>query len=624
MGRQPLRRHPVASRRKTLSRHRTIKKLRKPLRRLASESPADCSGLITSYDCFDTIDDEVSDEDLAEFMGDLLQDNTDNSSDAINIPTITYSSLITLNAAHLREVMEQSGFVEHGQGTLGHHRKLETLKTSLYRLSTMLVWTFQFHHDNCQAHNLSMSGMDLRSCLMPNMWEAWFVDLVNFHAILLQPFCDSLEHDVGLLPNTILTYLSDLMYFLEWFAFFRHGPLQVPLSTEPLRHTIAALRVAFKKSNRRLGAMKNSKEASIYHRKMPVGGIVELQEAVRIAVPAILARISDEDIEPRVFRAFMDLLFAALYSFAAQGRNSGIATLSYSQGVELLRYGQTLNNNFKTEEFYTYQPVTLHQEVKPILAAYINVIRPLASGSSVVPPSPQDPLWLFYNGNPCNEGTDIGSCVSRFFLTYLGYPLTITNIRSIVESTTTTLYNEGVVTDAHKNAIHNINGHCERTAKEFYLRDSRADDVARGREVFREIMEVDEQIKITQEEVFEHPPEPTPAPWGTQHPNYGNPCNKKAKWSQDELSYIESWQKKQVEDQHNGYHPVQDFLFAHCLKHIRKDPSALPIFHLRHVANTTRLRGGFTAVNRKRKREKLIESNHSTQLSLFPPSKLPS
>lgn len=125
----------------------------------------------------------VYDEDWAELIDDFVEE-TDAITTTLptsdnDIPTI--NSLIAVNAAHVRQVMARSGFVEHGQGTLGHNRKPETLQTSLYRLSTMLVWTFQYHH-----HDLVTPGLDHRSCRLPSMWDAWFVDLVNSNAVLLQ------------------------------------------------------------------------------------------------------------------------------------------------------------------------------------------------------------------------------------------------------------------------------------------------------------------------------------------------------------------------------------------------------------------------------------------------------
>ena len=234
----------------------------------------------------------------------------------------------------------------------------------------------------------------------------------------------------------------------------------------------------------------------------------------------------------------------------------------------------------------------------PLLQKYLDVIRP-AIVENNVPPAASESLWLYSNGNPCNDGSDVGQCVSRFFRTYLGYQLTINNIRALIETETKQLYDDGAVTYEQKTAIHDINGHSEQTAKDFYLRDSFENTVALGRQVFDELMQED-NVTYDILEYFEQPPEPQPAPWGSKHPEYHKPPHMKVKWSDAEIAYIEKWlqNRKVITD---ITHKSQTNIYSQCLKDIKKDAAALPIFHLRHVVNTTRLRNGFDAVKRIKK-----------------------
>lgn len=100
---------------------------------------------------------------------------------------------------------------------------------------------------------------------------------------------------------------------------------------------------------------------------------------------------------------------------------------------------------------------------------------------------------------------------------------------------------------------------------------------------------------------------PFQLPCGASHPSSCYPGTKNAKWSEKELFYIQEWvsnQRQRLLDQNNCLFPLCSNLYAKCLKDIRMDLSALEFFHPRHIATSTRLRGGFEALARKRKNNK--------------------
>jgi hypothetical protein len=85
-----------------------------------------------------------------------------------------------------------------------------------------------------------------------------------------------------------------------------------------------------------------------------------------------------------------------------------------------------------------------------------------------------------------------------------------------------------------------------------------------------------------------------PKPWGTSHPD--PPERLRARWSEAELAYLDNFKRNSPQlDQY------QKTITSHCLKYIRRDELAVPIFHQRHVLNSDRMSTGFEALERMRK-----------------------
>ena len=294
----------------------------------------------------------------------------------------------------------------------------------------------------------------------------------------------------------------------------------------------------------------------------------------------------------QAYREFLDLLFAGFYSFAAQGRNSGIASLTVQDGMDLVRTGEAYSTQFKTFRTYGLQPVTLHPVLRPLLVSYLDILRPAISGNSFT--DPKEPLWLTPDGKTMNNGSQVGIAVRRFFLKHLGFPLTINNIRSMVETSTNRLCQSGDISETHQAAIHNINGHNSSTAHHTYIRDSRARDVNLGREVFSRIS----GNPPPDLSCYQSPAPPTYAPWGAQHPDLGR--DGKAKWTEEEIQFLEDWS---INDRNvaSTFHSNTNNKYSRCLKAVKADLAAVKIFHPRHVADSTRIRGGFEALKRKQR-----------------------
>jgi hypothetical protein len=79
--------------------------------------------------------------------------------------------------------------------------------------------------------------------------------------------------------------------------------------------------------------------------------------------------------------------------------------------------------------------------------------------------------------------------------------------------------------------------------------------------------------------------------FGRKHPNYKQPQGKKARWTEEELNFLQKWMEENPD--------TSGKRASKCLEAIYADPKLHPIFHMRHVVDTARLRDGFEALNRR-------------------------
>jgi hypothetical protein len=76
--------------------------------------------------------------------------------------------------------------------------------------------------------------------------------------------------------------------------------------------------------------------------------------------------------------------------------------------------------------------------------------------------------------------------------------------------------------------------------------------------------------------------------WGTDHPCYHQNNGGRIKWSDREIEYISQWFNLNLKKKPNMLNPVRK-----CLTAILSDPNAVPIFHIRHILDSGRLRSGY-------------------------------
>jgi hypothetical protein len=90
--------------------------------------------------------------------------------------------------------------------------------------------------------------------------------------------------------------------------------------------------------------------------------------------------------------------------------------------------------------------------------------------------------------------------------------------------------------------------------------------------------------------------------WGAQHPEFGKKegPGERAQWSPEEKRYlIPLAESLSLISKTN--------LMARCLKHIKNDPSATPIFHKRHILTSDRLKSCWVAYQKNKTELELDE-----------------
>ena len=475
---------------------------------------------------------------------------------------------------------EKEGFVEYLEGIQGGGKKTAEITTICNRNAHLLQW--------CQTKTNETSVTAIIDAVLTKDYGLMF------------EYCQSKLEGLGISASTIKNHLLDHDKLMDWYSLFYHTHVNRP-DKSAINSVFRTLRKHYSKVNKKVVANtgKSSIESAVFNWTWPKNGLPELQQCVvdHIGfVETVELWRDDDDREPvseSVFNNFMDLLFSAMYVFSPQGRVGGITELTMENGVEMLKKGFTNSSIFKTSSKYKLQPVVLGTELNHrCFTIYFNHVRPSVRQEVDVEGSP---LWLDYHGR---RDKYIGRRVKRFFMKHSDLNIGTNRIRSLVETTSEEMFQRSEITLAQKTAIHDINGHSDSIVKDYYLREDRAKQVNLARQMFStqtkkedkdeddDIDDIDTSPNLNPVKLWPTEDEKVQADWGTEHPNYSDD-KQRAEWSTAELKYIEIW--KNANPNWKGLSQPM----AVCLRAIKRDARAIPIFHKRHVQDSARLRFGF-------------------------------
>ena len=265
------------------------------------------------------------------------------------------------------------------------------------------------------------------------------------------------------------------------------------------------------------------------------------------------------------YELFMMVLYALFYATSPQGRMAGFVDMKFAQGQELLNRSFAKTTALKNSASMSYQAVIASPEAIELLRIFLAKVRPVAVKNRVLPHSrvnkPTDPLFLAWDGSAC---TKVGRYISKFYADFMQINVTITSIRSLVESAAYDKVYRGQISDAARQAVTRITGHSSATGLDYYVQRSTEADVAEAFEGHNCLPPGSVLLPRTENKHLVY---------GTEHPDKDKV--KRARFSSAELLYMQNL--IMTLDQTRS-----DFV-ARCLHHIQNDPEAMPIFHERHV-----------------------------------------
>ena len=435
-----------------------------------------------------------------------------------------------------------------------------------------------------------LSWLDKHVESSPNTDVYFLVNaLLTTHFKLLPKYLVHLTSVFVFKAATVSNYIDDIMSFANWFVVFRVTQLtQYPTNFNDV-HALSLVakamrKVYYKKRKAEFHRSANTIEDLIEMQKWPVNGIADLYQACVDELPWLDRVLAEGTVKnKKTYNRFMQLLCSSAYSSSAQGRVHAIDGLTIRSLPSMLREQAVLSAAFKTNTSFGLQPVTISDLFRHLLHIYMVHFRPQQFGQD-----PDDYLFISQKNKPVSVGT----LVIRFFKRTLGLHITTTRIRSMVETESEQLREDGQISAADRTSILNINGHSGATADKHYVKKSRMGDVDHAQAVFQKLIPAhvdttfpsDAYASSMQDEIMcDVAVVPAMPLAGSAHPHFAS-TKQRVPWSKAELDFVGTWCTA------NSHFSN---VVAKCLHAIRKDPNVLPLFHAIHIQDSARLRHGW-------------------------------
>jgi hypothetical protein len=495
--------------------------------------------------------------------------------------------------------LQAAGFQHHLEGDLGGAKLTRDAMRIIKNSARFLKWSYSEVN---------------KSTITQAAVTTWLATIITHQYSVLSRYATHCTKVLSYKPSTVRNHICDIIAACEWYCIY--GADSGVLSCEALvkvRHVATVVRKLQVRREKDIRS-RVSMDTKVRERRMPSGGLAELQRAVDGRIRWAMS-LKNEYVGEEDYKMFMGLLYAALYVYSVQGRISGVMDLTIHQAHELLTSGYVTTDQFKTNDKWGLQPVTLSVRALQLLELYLEFLRPHAVDR--LEHGTVNALWICFNGEPDKL---VGQRVTAFFKRNLKLHITTTAIRSLVETTMDSLHVQGRITTEQRASIHSINGHSGAVTKDYYIQRVRGADVQHAREAFHEMFGVAEEPRDEDGPPgpIEWSPLPLPLPlldplqavpgqpdswrerhvpvaidFGTAHPDYNN-TSVKAHWTEEEKDYVGKWCAKTLNE-----NPFTTNVVAKCRAYILDDPAAWPIFHANHVLDSGRLRNGYRTWTKK-------------------------
>ena len=260
----------------------------------------------------------------------------------------------------LKEVLTVIGFRNYLEDpVLGLCKTTDMVSFSLLSIARFLFWT----HVRLKKVPLELST---------DAVLRWSKILITKKVRIVHKFQAYLVEAYKFAPNSIISFVSRLKEYVEWFRMFRSesnsDQYKIKLSkynkfmTVCSRVMTGARKLRTKQVKTKNGSQTNALDEAIANRQLPQGGLKELQDTVAAEMQWIYAfctsvRRGPGLVDEPTYQQLMCLLIASMYVFAPQGRISGIQDLKVKDAPELMESFAT-SKEFKTSSTYGMQVLT--------------------------------------------------------------------------------------------------------------------------------------------------------------------------------------------------------------------------------------------------------------------------
>jgi hypothetical protein len=549
----------------------------------------------------DSINDEVTQEQIDDKEYSMNDDDSDDNDDLDSDYVCSEEDDFDVNAVSTLQVVFQgeilkSSLKKHLKSNLGGGRKKEAITTLIGRISHFLAWMG------------TKLGCDKVNEIV--------VEILNNSYPKIVLYFEYINVSMNRKATTILSYVDDLLAYLNWFILFDGEQKQHEL--KGVESVLKSVRKSFKRLSRKESAAAHDIATQIKLKRWPEGGIFELITTVLGDLEWVNAINEHTVISLKLFRKFVKIMCASAY-VSPQGRPQAVQDLRMSQLSDFQRDKYYLSSKLKTASKYGYQPVTGSDMYLTCLDKFVKYVRPQLKLRG------NDLVFIDFFG----KRLDIGSKVTAYFQQKLNLHITITTIRSVVETEMSGAHDRGEISTTERTALMNLNGHSSAITKDYYVRRDRQKDVQHAVSAFSVLSaspenndyddyddegdENDQNDEVTptlsskkrnhffaddgndeSDEVIS----PTRsvkqrnqlfADYEVNAPqNILNKTQTRVKWSTAEITFVGEWCLRTL-----SRNPAnQNNIVARCLEHIRSDLHIAEIFHPNHIVSSGRLKHG--------------------------------
>jgi hypothetical protein len=289
----------------------------------------------------------------------------------------------------LKEILDQLKFRTHLQCAAGGLKTEVDINTLYGRLSKFILWSLYRLNGDV---NIEISVVSVKLLL---------VQICSTHFGVLAEYCTAeLELTFNYKASTIINHILDLVGSMQWFVLYRveldHVYNLTPSSLLGFTTIASNLRRYYSRCAKHESRSKSMDDA-IIAKKMPSGGLTELQNALKSQSSIIKKICETVELKKLQFQIFMGVLYSTMYSYSAQGRIGGFEHIRFNQYQALRDRNHATTDKFKSRLAFGLQAVTASPEALELLHLYVTIIRPKISSN--VSHSEDNKLFLSFNGN---------------------------------------------------------------------------------------------------------------------------------------------------------------------------------------------------------------------------------